>query len=127
MSSGGSGVDDLKALLESSVGNMDFHGSTSSLDRQGIRGGSIGAGGGIPSRQEKKTEIPVLDELASLIGSVDFDLNPAKKSSRNLPTSGGVDLPSVRLPQFFIDTFHRSQRPQLLPQKILSARQQIPS
>lgn len=90
--SSSSGVEDLKALLQSSVGGMELPGhslasSSSSVERAGAAGMPRAAAGVGTARQE----IPVLDELASLIGSVDFDLNPAKQStSRPLPGAAGV-------------------------------------
>jgi hypothetical protein len=73
-----SGVDDLKALLQSSAATIDLHSSLPPPSSLGTGGRPFT--GGLP-RQEKKNDIPVLDELASLIGSVDFDLNPSKQSN----------------------------------------------
>jgi hypothetical protein len=83
-----SGVDDLKALLQSSAATIDLHSSLPPPSSLGTGGRAFT--GGLP-RQEKKNDIPVLDELASLIGSVDFDLNPSKQSNSipvtNFPAS----------------------------------------
>lgn len=82
-SASGSGIDDLRALLQSTVGSFDYPATPSSREPQVEKGiaTSVNIGGSLPLRggQEKKSDIPVLDELASLIGSVDFDLNPSKK------------------------------------------------